>query len=316
VNASQNLRTAFWSLTVSFGLLLLLAVLRPDSTSPDHTIDKHEASVSHFNGDTEEETVPAPLNDSRFFSASTTVDVESVAAGDSSRDPLVQLGSPLVQLGSIEEVEDKPDSVSMVSQPPATSANGELTVQLASLRTAVEQLKQSTSDRRAYELERAAHQLKETQQSKRLRELELQLQHLQSLGPAVPDEKKAAECKPAAVGRFPSVAPTKQPEAKKEKTDTATVERFSLKLRHAEITEVLEVLGEATGYNIVIGDGVSGTVPSADLRDVTIIQALPSVVHSLGFEFEHDGKFIYVMTKSEYAARKADPKKGDSPEAR
>ena len=315
MNASQNLRTAFWSLTVSFGLLLLVGVLRPDSTSPDdtipdHTSDKSDTSVSRFDGYTEEvEAVPAQLNDGRFFTASTTVDVESVAVGDSSRDPLVQLGS-------IEAVDDQPDSVSTVSQPPATSVNGELTVQLASLRKAVEQLKQSESDRWAFELERAANQLKQTQQSKRLHELELQLQHLQSLGPAVPDEKKTPENKSAATGICPPVITTKQPEATKNKADTATVERFSLKLRHWEITEVLEMLGEADGYNIVIGEGVSGIIPSVDLRNVTIIQALPSIVHSLGFEFEHDGQSIYVMTKSEYAARKADAAERDGVEAR
>jgi hypothetical protein len=295
--------------------LLLMAILRPGSTSPDRMSEKLDASVSDFDGHNEEEkAVTAPLNDGPFFSASTTVAVESravesVAAEDSSR-------GPLVQLGSIEAAENKPDSVSRDSQPPATSVNGALTVQLASLRTAVEQLRQSESERRAYELERAAHQLKQTQQSKRLQELELQLQHLQSRGPTVSDEKKAAECKPAAVSRPPTVVPAKQPDATKDKADTATVERFSLKLRHAEITEVLELLGEATEYNIVIGEGVRGLVPSANLRDVNIIEALDVVVHSLGFVFEHDGQSIYVMTKSEDAARKSDAAERDGAEAR
>ena len=309
MNASQNLRTAFWSLTVSFGLLLLVVILRPDSISPDRTIDKLDAGVSHVDGHHEEEkAVPSQSDDSPFFLASTTVAVESVAARDSSR-------APLVQMDSIEELDIKPDSVSNVSEPSATSANGALTAQVVLLRKAVEQLKQSTSDRRAVELERAAHQLKETQQSKRLRELELQLKDLQSLGPSLPDKKKAAEYKPAAANRPPPVVSEKQPVTAKDKADTATVERFSLKLRNAEITEVLELLGEATGYDIVIGEGVSGTVPSANLKDVSIIEALDVVVSSLGFVFEQDGQSIYVMTKSEDAARKADAAECDGAEA-
>ena len=309
MNASQNLRTAFWSLAVSFGLLLLLIVLRPDSTSPDHTIDKIDVSVSHFNRHTEEAAVPAQLNDGRFFTASTTVSVESVAARDSSL-------APLVQLGSIEEVDIEPDRVAAASDPPTMSVNRELTAQLVSLQTAIEQLKRSESDRRAYELERAANRRKQTQQSKRLQELQLQLRHLQSLVPAAPDEKKTPENKSAATSICPPVVTAKQPARAIDAVPDRKDDRFSLRIRRTEITDVLEWLGEANGYNIVVGEGVRGIVPSADLRDVNIIEALDGILHSLGFIFEHDGQSIYVMTKSADAARKADPVTGDSPEAR
>ncbi|MCK4324800.1 MAG: hypothetical protein KAW89_09740, partial [Armatimonadetes bacterium] len=44
---------------------------------------------------------------------------------------------------------------------------------------------------------------------------------------------------------------------------------INLKLKGGEITDVLPLLGQAAGVDIVINEGVSGTVASMNLRDKT-----------------------------------------------
>jgi type II secretory pathway component HofQ len=272
-------------------------------TSSGRLINGTDVVESRFDGAAEDATVKAQSDiDQRFAdlafdswqqSAEKSVERNSQsaavaqhvvgshpAAGNSSR-------GPWVQLETIEEVDNEPDTVSDAPQQSSASLNSALNARMASLQASVEWLKQSESDRRINESERTAHLRKLAQQSQRLRELELQLQHLQSPGLAHPESAK-------------SVAETQQADA----VVTEAPDRFTLQIQNAEITDVLELLGQTTEYNIIIGEGVSGTVQSADLRDVTVVEALDELIHSLDLAFEQDGQSIYVMTKAEHAARK------------
>ncbi len=80
-------------------------------------------------------------------------------------------------------------------------------------------------------------------------------------------------------------------------------ERFSLKIQDADITQVLEMLGQLAGMNILVGKDVTGKV-SANLIDVSVEEALSGILRSLGYVFEREDKFIFIMTEAEAAARK------------
>lgn len=314
----QSLRTAFWSLAVSLGVLLLLFVLRPEVTgavtaffSPqleDATfVSLQIAADSDSTSVREAGTLPSlsidrpnrsekkrspnrrPTKDFAVHTVAMSNLSHSKSRQSSEADPFES--APRERDSRVElATQTTAPSASAVSVAPAAISR-ELQTRLDSLQSAVERLTETESARRAAELQRAAEQLKEQQQSQRLSELERQLQRLQS------DKEEASRVAAAKVQlALPAVVP-RQAERKVETVTEETTERFSLQIRRAEITEVLELLGQATGYNIVIGEGVTGVVPSANLRDVTILEAVENIIQSLGLSFEQNGQFIYVRNE-------------------
>lgn len=85
-------------------------------------------------------------------------------------------------------------------------------------------------------------------------------------------------------------------------------ERFSLKIQEAEISEVMEMLGQMSQMNVFLGKSVSGKV-SANLRDVTVDEAIRGILKSMDLVAEQDGRFLYVMTASDAEARKKSQRK-------
>lgn len=75
-------------------------------------------------------------------------------------------------------------------------------------------------------------------------------------------------------------------------------ERFSLQIKDAEIAQVLDMIGQLSGKNILTTPKVTGTV-SANLHQVDIEQALKAILKAGGFTFEQEGDFIYVSTPEE-----------------
>lgn len=72
-------------------------------------------------------------------------------------------------------------------------------------------------------------------------------------------------------------------------------ERFSLQLRDAEISTVLDMLGEFSGTNILASKEVTGKV-SFNLHDVTIEEALDAILKVGGYSYTREGNFVYVTT--------------------
>jgi type IV pilus assembly protein PilQ len=83
---------------------------------------------------------------------------------------------------------------------------------------------------------------------------------------------------------------------------TAGGERFSLQIQDAEIAQVLDMLGQLSGLNILVGKEVKGKV-TANLQDVNIDEALDAILRTHGFVFERKDRFIFVLTAAEHAAR-------------
>ncbi|MCH2136335.1 MAG: secretin and TonB N-terminal domain-containing protein [Phycisphaerales bacterium] len=78
--------------------------------------------------------------------------------------------------------------------------------------------------------------------------------------------------------------------------DGVDVNRFGtvdLNVRAVDIGEVLRMLGDGAGRNIVFGSEVAGTVTTS-LRDVTLDEALTAILKVNGYGHVSEGNFIYV----------------------
>lgn len=75
-------------------------------------------------------------------------------------------------------------------------------------------------------------------------------------------------------------------------------ENFSLQIKDAEISEVLDMIGQLSGRNILATPKVTGKV-SVNLHQVNLEQGLKAILKAGGFVFEEDADFIYVSTAEE-----------------
>ena len=210
----------------------------------------------------------------------------------------------------------------------------QLAGQLDRLQRAVDRLAQAQLSQQTIRLEDATRMLQQLQESTRMQDMQRQIQELQDRRPHNRRRTTQSEPEPAAAtapaepstaadqadttepaatdaadaqrtssgSRQPPVASPKQQPVLRVQPDRGS-ETFSLQIQDAEITQVLEMLGQMAGLNILAGRGVTGTV-SANLQNVTVNQALEGILRSLGLAFERDGDFIFVMTPAEQALRR------------
>lgn len=155
-------------------------------------------------------------------------------------------------------------------------------------------------------LEQATKLLQQMQQMNQLRDLEKKLDGLgkNSALPA-PPENKPAPAQPAAT---PAVSPDAAPEKAKQPVlkvspNNGSSESFSLQIQDADIMQVLDMLGELSGLNILTSQGVTGTV-TANLKNVTPAQALQAILRSRDLTSEKEGDFVYVMTMAQLEQKK------------
>lgn len=69
--------------------------------------------------------------------------------------------------------------------------------------------------------------------------------------------------------------------------------RFSLEFRDAEIKDVLRLLGQENGINILVGDDVTGKV-TVSFKEVTLNQALEAILESFGYSFSTTDGIVVV----------------------
>ncbi|NQV04770.1 MAG: energy transducer TonB [Candidatus Omnitrophica bacterium] len=77
------------------------------------------------------------------------------------------------------------------------------------------------------------------------------------------------------------------------------VELISLDLKGMEIRDVLKILSQKSGLNIVADNDVKGTV-SLYVKDVDVMDALDIVVFTNGLAYEQEGTLIRIMTDKKY----------------
>ncbi|HVV99675.1 MAG TPA: hypothetical protein VHB77_05025, partial [Planctomycetaceae bacterium] len=100
----------------------------------------------------------------------------------------------------------------------------------------------------------------------------------------------------------PPANATRKPALLKYEPVQGDPERFSLQIRDADLTQVLDMLGQISGMNILASKGVTGKV-TANLHDVTIDEALQAILKAGGQAFQRENSFIYVFSAEEVAAR-------------
>lgn len=83
---------------------------------------------------------------------------------------------------------------------------------------------------------------------------------------------------------------------------TYTGEPISLNFQNVEVRTLLQVLAEHSGFNIVVADGVAGSM-SIRMRQVPWDQALDTILQARSLAARQEGPVIWVAPKAELAAR-------------
>ena len=142
------------------------------------------------------------------------------------------------------------------------------------------------------------------------------------LTPAAPEAQAQAAEQPVAPGAEPPAAPAEPsepaPETVAEKKPEPTIlEKFdtsrqtnqfkgtpiTLQVRDADVTDVLRLIGEASGFNIVVGEGVEGKI-TLSLVDVPWDQALDVVLNTMKLGAERKNNILRVATLSNLTSEK------------
>ena len=79
----------------------------------------------------------------------------------------------------------------------------------------------------------------------------------------------------------------------------AVAETFTVQFQDTDILQALQMLSMQGRRNIVAAKGVSGTV-TANLFDVTVMEALDVLLRANDLRMEEAGNFIYVYTRDEW----------------
>jgi type IV pilus assembly protein PilQ len=221
------------------------------------------------------------------------------------------------------------------------SATNRLEARLAGMQRRLDQLAQVQVDKQVSDLDRALNLLQQAQQAQQTQQLQQSQQTQQNQTPQQfpPGSNPRPFDAPGATAPYstpaPDAADASSPggrSAPRTGRATGTVsngggnsgsggsgrepsikivqgdlgehdERFSIQVQEANLTEVLEMLGQLAGLNILSSREVTGRV-SLNLQDVTVDRALDAILKSQGFIHERDGDFVYVRSAAEDSALK------------
>lgn len=86
-------------------------------------------------------------------------------------------------------------------------------------------------------------------------------------------------------------------------------DKYSIEFQDVEISKAMAMLSQLSGMNILIGRGVTGVVPTANLQDVTAEEALDAITKSLNYVYEKDGNIVFISTASDSMQRKQSARK-------
>lgn len=201
----------------------------------------------------------------------------------------------------------------------ASEGSRRIETQLAGLQRRLDQLAQAQNDRQVSDLERALNLLQQAQQAQQVPPGQIPQGPRPFNPPAVgtyqtpnmneqPQEQSTnipPAPRPGRANTSINNKPTgREPSIKIVQGDVGgDDEKFSIQVQDASLSEVLEMLGQLAGVNILASRDVQGRI-SLNLQDVTVTKALDAIVKSQGFVYEREGDFIYVRTSVEDAAMK------------
>src|SRR3989338_6663170 len=75
-----------------------------------------------------------------------------------------------------------------------------------------------------------------------------------------------------------------------------------LDLKNMDILDVLKLISQKSGLNIIAGQDVRGGI-TVFLKDIEVLDALKIIVESYGWAYVKDGSIFKVMTAAEYEAK-------------
>lgn len=70
--------------------------------------------------------------------------------------------------------------------------------------------------------------------------------------------------------------------------------RFALSIKDVHLRELLLLLTKNTSYSLVVEPGIDAVIPALDLKNVTLEEALQSVLPDLGLEYQIDKNFLRI----------------------
>lgn len=100
-------------------------------------------------------------------------------------------------------------------------------------------------------------------------------------------------------GREQSLTGEQSKKALQEKSGEEEAQRISLELRNINIVDVLKILSQTGGINIVAGPSVRGNT-TIFLEDVNVWDALRIILEINALAYIQDGEILKVMTEKEY----------------
>lgn len=206
---------------------------------------------------------------------------------------------------------------------PDTGIFKQVDSRLSTLQQQINQLAQAQVERQAEDIQQATDLLKQLQQQKDATKLEKLLEDIQKarktetepsvkpVAPAEPPKKLRQEeddpAQESSIESQPGTDRSSDPQKRsviRAEPVAGQPERFDFHFQDADISEALAMLGQLSGMNILVGRGVNGKVPAANLQEVTAEQALDAVTRTLGFVYEREGNFIFVQSQSDALQRK------------
>ncbi len=195
------------------------------------------------------------------------------------------------------------------------AASARVESQLSKMQRQLDRFAQVQSDQKSDELQKARELLDQLQRERDTDKLEKLMQDLNEL-------KNKARAEPIAPARKPDdpieieppleEAPRtgpKGPGVLKAEPFEGHSDKLSIEFQDVDINKALAMLGQLSGMNILIGRGVSGNVPTANLQDVTAEEALDAITKSLNYVYEKEGNFVFVSTVADSLQRKQSNRK-------
>lgn len=187
--------------------------------------------------------------------------------------------------------------------------------QLTSLQKKIDQLAQAQTEQKSNDLQKALETLQQIQESKQSEQFEKLFQQLKESkqNGAEPSEPTQESSKPETPksdappepSEDGSPADSKKPGSMRFEPAEGQRDRFdNIDFDDVDISKALAALGQLSGINILVGRGVTGVVPAANLQNVTAEEALDAITKSLGYVYERDGNFVFVWTATDALARK------------
>lgn len=211
------------------------------------------------------------------------------------------------------------------------AASSRLESRLLTMQRQLDQFAQAQAEQKADELQQAREILDQLQRERDTDKLDKVLQDIKEMKEAkeqranpkpdsVPPAPVAPLTPPARKSDDPfEVAPPADDPAPRSRTNGPSVlkaepvaghsDKFSIEFQDVEISKAMAMLGQLSGMNILIGRGVTGVVPTANLQDVTAEEALDAITKSLNYVYEKDGNIVFISTPSDSMQRKQSARK-------